>query len=227
MGNSQYFGGKSPDRQHLVRGAGGLAGEIKDLRDDIDESFEAMETNGLLRVDYFVNPPAADADYFLAAQATSTAEQRLQADDLLQTTLTGGPRAISITRTADVGSYTTDDIIVYGKAYGEKVALTFTPLDADGGDTIPSNEDLCLDTIDEVVIPAQVDADGAFDIGFTAVLGLYRPIADMAGIATPLREVAVGVVVTTGAFSGRKYTSAAAPDGARDFAVAYVANYAG
>lgn len=43
MGDSRSFGGQSPARAHLVRGSGGLAGEVNDLRGDVDEGFEAME----------------------------------------------------------------------------------------------------------------------------------------------------------------------------------------
>lgn len=223
--SSQYFGPKGPNVPHLVRGQGGLQGEIVDLRADTDEAFEALENGGgLFRSDEWIDPPAADDDYFLAAEATQAAAVTLRASksDFLQTSIPTGPRGIIITRSAAVGSYTTDPIIVKGKAYGEPVTLTFTPADADGGDVIQSDEDLGLDELISVEFPAQVDASGAFDVGFNAELVLFRAIDDLAGVADPIREVSGGAVVTTGSFSGRKYTPAAAPNGTNDYGVMYV-----
>jgi len=43
MGDSRSFGAQSPELAHLVRGSGGLSGEVNDLRGDVDEGFQAME----------------------------------------------------------------------------------------------------------------------------------------------------------------------------------------
>ena len=43
MGVSRSFGDQSPAKPHLVIGSGGLAGEIYDLRQDIDVSFVSVE----------------------------------------------------------------------------------------------------------------------------------------------------------------------------------------
>jgi len=43
-GDSRSFGGEVPSRAHLVRGSGGLAGEVADLRADADDGFLAMES---------------------------------------------------------------------------------------------------------------------------------------------------------------------------------------
>lgn len=226
---SQYFGSKGPARPHLTQGKRGQAGEIDDLRNDVDEAFETLENNGLLRVDTWTNPPTADVDYFLDGRAGATTEQilRASAGAFLQTSIATGPRGITVVRSASVGAYTTDPIIIRGKAYGEDVTLTFTPADADGGDTIQSDEDLGLDEIIDVVIPPQVSALGTFDIGFNVEMVLFRGIRALAGVSTPLREAVNAAVVTTGTFSGRKYTAAAAPNGTNDYAVVYVANPAG
>ena len=231
MGDSVYFGGQSPVREHLVRGSGGLAGEINDLRGDIDEAFETMEGGGMVRCDVFVDPPAADPDGIKVSFATQDTARTLREnasdfDGAEGATLTGGPRAIEITRAANVGSYQfADDIVVRGTAYGEKVTLTFTAGDADGGDTLTSNEDRGLDTIDEVDIPADVDASGAYEIGFGDGMALFRGIKDQAGDSDPLKEVEAGTVVTTGVFSERIYTPPVnVPDGSRDFAVVYIAD---
>lgn len=220
---SSYFGSETAQRPHLVEGKRGVAGEVADLRSDTNTALEAVERNGLVRVDEWVDPPASDDDHFLAAQATAAAAQTVLAKDLINATIATGPRGILITRSAAVGSYTTGVITIKGKAYGEDITLTFTPTDADGGDTIDSNEDLGMDEISSISFPAQVDAAGAFDVGFTDDLVLYRGIRDLAGVSTPIREVEAGSVVTTGTFSGRKYTQPVnTPDGSNDYAVVYV-----
>lgn len=43
MGDSRAFGNQGPHKGHLVRGTGGLQGEVQDLRNDTDEGFIAME----------------------------------------------------------------------------------------------------------------------------------------------------------------------------------------
>ncbi len=232
--SSQYFGSQRGEVPHLTEGKRGLAGEVDDLRGDVDAAFEAMETNGMFRVDEFTDPPAADPDGHKTSFATQATDNRLLAADMDGAEgagpTTGGPRAIQITRAANAGSYQfAADITVKGKAYGEDITLTFTPPDADGGDTLTSNENLGLDVIEEVLIPADVDAAGAYEIGFGAGMALFRPIRSLAGDAdNPLREVEAGVVVTTGTFAGRIYTPPVnVPDGVRDYAVVYVADPTG
>lgn len=45
MGSSRSFGAKQPHNLHLVRRPGqGVAGEVNDLRKDVDEAFTALET---------------------------------------------------------------------------------------------------------------------------------------------------------------------------------------
>lgn len=66
MGTSRSFGSQSPAKPHLVRGSGGLAGELNDLRQDLDESFNAMEdevqgkAQSQSNLRYAVLPTAAD-----------------------------------------------------------------------------------------------------------------------------------------------------------------------
>lgn len=43
MGDSKFFGSQGPAKPHLVRGPGGLSGEVYDLRKDVDIGFETME----------------------------------------------------------------------------------------------------------------------------------------------------------------------------------------
>lgn len=73
------------------------------------------------------------------------------------------PRTITITRASNVGSYTTDDIVITGTWRGTAVTETYTPADADGGDSFRGSQP--FDTPPTVSIPAQVNTGGAFEIG--------------------------------------------------------------
>lgn len=44
MGDSRYFGDERPAKPHLVDGKGGVAGEVDDLRKDVDSAFENLES---------------------------------------------------------------------------------------------------------------------------------------------------------------------------------------
>lgn len=82
MGLSKAFGSKNPARPHLVRGPGGVAGEVADLRQDIDDAFLAMEKGGMI-VKYFLSVPtdATDADGIKTTFASAAAPATLTGTD--------------------------------------------------------------------------------------------------------------------------------------------------
>lgn len=53
---SRFFGTQRPEKPHLVRGSGGLAGEIADLRGDVEVGFTAVQAE----VDAGIAPAAHD-----------------------------------------------------------------------------------------------------------------------------------------------------------------------
>ena len=232
---SQYFSGKTGARPHLVVGKRGVPGEVDDLRNDVNEALAASEANGFLRVDTFVDPPVADPDAIMLEFVAPLADTLYRANRSELTgavgagPITGGPRSITVTRTAATGGYVLNsEIIIKGFAYEEPVTLTFVMVDADGSDVLESEEDLGLDTIESVFVPAQALATADFSIGFGADLVLFRSLLDLGGISTPLREVNAGSVVTNGTFTDRKYApDTTVPDGARDYSIVYVADPAG
>lgn len=63
MGDSRSFGDQAPQKAHLVRGTGGLQGEVADLRRDTDDGFVAMEAE-------IAEPGQAQANLELDIQAT-------------------------------------------------------------------------------------------------------------------------------------------------------------
>ncbi len=226
--SSTLFGSKRSRKPHLLEN-NDLGGEVKDLRADIDEAFVSLEAGGGVAivpvvVQEFTNPEAADDDWFKASFATAATPN-------VGSTFTNAtipsliPRSITISRTADVASYTTDPIVLTGTKLVAGVAvpveLTFTPADADGGDVIESDEDDGFSTITGYDFPAQVDANGAFKIGFGAAIVLSYAVKSRAGLVAVIRQVVAGAVVTTGTFVGAKYTPAAPPDLSKDYAVYY------
>lgn len=217
---SHLFGSKGPQNPHMLVG-GGLPKEIADLRKDLEETFVDLENGGLFRTDEFTNPIAAAANHIKTSFASSASAVVLSAANLTNATIPSGAREITISRSAAVGAYTTDPIVIEGMAYGKKRTLTFTPGTANGNDTLTSAEREGLDTITKVSIPAQVSGAGAFTIGVTAKLGMRGGVKARAGLTAPLREVVDGTIVTTATFDGRLYIPATAPNGAHDYALTY------
>lgn len=73
------------------------------------------------------------------------------------------PRTVTISRSAAVGSYTTDGITLTGTYSGEAVSETLTPADADGDDILRGSK--LFDAPPDITIPAQADTNGSFTIG--------------------------------------------------------------
>lgn len=221
--SSKLFGSKVAVAPHLLP-QHGLPGEIVDLRKDVEAAFLALQSNGgLFRTDEFTNPETASATWFRTSTPGATTAQDLTTGFAHTAIPSGIPRDVTITRTSSAGAYTTANITVKGTCRGVPVTLTFTPADANGGDVIAANERGGIDTITEVIIPAQVSALGAFTIGFGNQIVLKETPVSRAGLVAVLREVSSGAVVTTGSFNGPLYTPAAAPNASRDYAVTYEA----
>lgn len=73
---SKYFSKLKARRPHLVRPGGGISGEVNDLRNDVDDAFEALEANSIaaLMVD-IADAQAGDADGIMTAQASAATAQ--------------------------------------------------------------------------------------------------------------------------------------------------------
>ena len=112
--SSKSFGSSAPAVPHLIVGQGGLSGEIHDLRSDIDVAFLLTETpglggSGLVSVDEWTNPLAADDDYVLVSTAAAVAAATV-------TTLTHGtlPDARNLTVTCTVTGTGEGAVVVTG-----------------------------------------------------------------------------------------------------------------
>lgn len=124
----------------------------------------------------FTRDPVDDVDGLLSATATVAAEQTYAAsgsdkdfDGAEVTHKSRGrrvmPRALTISRSAAEGSYTTSGITLVGEVAGVETTETITPPDADGGDVLRGQTLFDDPTEVAVTIPASVDTNGQYQIG--------------------------------------------------------------
>ena len=71
---SGIFSGQRAQKGHLVRGTGGVAGEVADLRSDVLDEFAS---NTATAVDEFTDEPVADVDAIVTSFATAATIQTL------------------------------------------------------------------------------------------------------------------------------------------------------
>ena len=237
MGDSNLFGAKAPRLQHLVRGSGGLAGEINDLRGDIDEAFVALENGGgFLFTEEFTNPAAADTDAIKLAVVVPAASGPIQfsgaqLDGAIGVLEMDPPRNFSLLTGGTTADISAGNCIVVGTVRdkdGNLIAQTDTLAIAanQAGATLGTKAFAFITTID--LDTAQDGALGEYEFGFGDVIGLSKAIKTRAGLTAPIREVAAGAVVTTGTFVDAAtdaphgtYAPATVPDAANDYALTY------
>ena len=230
---SKTFGRSGPAKPHLVVGKTGVAGEVDDLRGDVETAFNKLETEGgLLRTVEFTNPVAADIDAYKLSIATAATEQVYTGAALDGATGVNEmipPRNPTVTSTlhADVLAV---GVVFHGKIRDENNILidqdVTVTLTVGGGATDAGTK--CLSVLENITVPANGGVGGALEFGFGSLIGLPAGMKSRAGLLAPIREIAVGVVVTTGTFTTKAaqppngtYSPAAAPDGARDYALTY------
>lgn len=228
---SVLFGSRGPRVPHIVQAGGGIKGEVNDLRADIEAAFLQQETaGGYIHTDEFTNPAAADVDGLKLAAATSASIQSFTSanwDGVLLATEIVPPRNPTVTTSshADVDAVA---VVFTGRvrnSQGALIAQTETVTLTNGGGATDAGIKP-FSFIDSVVIPAQSGTGGSLSIGFGLLIGLGKKMRSMAGLLRPLREIAVGAVVTTGTFAATAphgtYLPSAAADGTRDYALSYI-----
>lgn len=222
---SGQFSGQRAQKPHLVRGTGGVAGEVADLRQDLQDDFVA---NAAIAVEEFTNPAAADVDAIKTSFASAATAQDFSGADLdgvVGTATMDPPRNVTITTSlhADIDAVpvTITGTDVDGNVLTEDITLT------DGGGTTDAGAS-GFASVSRIQIPNQSGPGGAIEVGFGDIIGLHKPIKTMAGLTGLIREIEAGVVVTTatmttpavGAPNGT-YLAATVPDGANDYAIWY------
>ncbi len=223
MSGSGLFQAQQAKIDHLVRG-GGIGGEVADLRKDVKNTLAPLAA---ITVEEFTNPATADTNAFKTSIASS-----ITAVDYSGAALNGVvgddpmdyPRNVTVTcndhaATWNGKSATFYGIDVNGRTISEDVALTNNATTAGVK---------CFKRVTRITIPALVDALGTIEFGFGVVLGLAKPITTRAGFTGPVREIAIGAVVTNGVFvspstaaPNGSYSPNTAPNGANDYALYY------
>lgn len=224
---SGQFSGQRAKKPHLVRGTGGLQGEVGDLRDDIKRDFES---NAAMAVEEFTDPPAADPDGIKAAIATVASIQSYSGaalDGALAGSTFDPPRNPTVTTAgttpADApatATFTGTD--VDDNAITETVTVAQTATIAAGAKAFK--------TITKIDLPAADGTDATLAFGIGNAFGLSKPIASRAGAAAGLSAIeagsasspAAGTFATAAAAAPKgTYTPSAAADGSNDYAVYY------
>lgn len=230
---SNLFGAKGPAKPHLVRGKGGLSGEIVDIRADIEEAFSTLENGGgLMEVVEWTDLVAADPNAIkLSIASAAGVETYVGAalDGVIGVLEMVPPRNVDITTTAhaDIDAVA---VVVTGTVrnkLGALIAQTDTITLTDGGNVTDAGIK-AFSFVTSVVIPTQGGTGGALTIGFGDLVGMPTAIKTRAGLTAPLREVEAGSVVTTGTFTTAAadapygtYLPGTVADAANDYALTY------
>lgn len=195
MSGSGLFTNKKPQTPHLVAPGPGVAGEVADLRSDVASALAPLAT---VTVEEFTNPVVADTDGIKTAIATVAAITTYSGAALNGAVGAGvmsPPRNPTVTASDSAGSYvgsvTFTGVDINGNAITEAVAISNNAT-AVGAKAFAK--------ITSIGLVAQTDTAGSLQFGFGAKMGLAKKIKSRAGLATAIKEIAVGAVVTNGTF---------------------------
>lgn len=194
--------------------------EVEDLRNDVTAIFRVQPA---LAVVEYTNPLTAAAAGLKAATASVAAITTVLEADLLsggKTELAANPRNLTFTTAGGTAADAPANAVITGfdadgRPQTETVTLAQTATIANGVKA--------WSKITKVVYPAADGTGATVSIGYGVVLGLPKKPQARAGLTAPIREIAVGVAVTTGTFdaTNKTYTPAAAPNGTNDYCVYY------
>jgi hypothetical protein len=214
MSGSGLFSKQGPNVPHLS------TGELADLRKDIVEELAPLAA---IAIDEFTNPAAGGAAALLDATATTLAAQTVLAAALKsggKTLLAAQPRNLTFTTSGDTAADAPATATITGtdrdgRAQTEVVTIAQIATIAVGVKLFK--------TVTSIVYAVGQGTDAAVSIGIGNAMPLSKKPKARAGLTAPVREIAVGAVVTTGTLDATNlsYTPAAAPDGTKDFAVFY------
>lgn len=226
---SGLLAGQFPAKGHLVRGTGGLAGEIIDLRNDM---VRVLAPLAAIAVEEFTDPPAADVNAIKTSIASSASAQSYSGTALNGAVGAGvmsPPRNITIT-TSGHGDIDAVKVLITGKdingaALTEEITLT-------NGGGVTNAGVKAFASVTSIAVPAQSGTGGALEFGFGDIIGLAKKLVSRAGAPAIIVEItgntrlaADGITGTfalpaVGAPNGT-YTPFAVPSGTLDYAVYY------
>lgn len=220
---SGLFSDKRAHKPHLVEGKGGVAGEVEDVRKDVQVTLEPMAA---LTVEEFTNPALADVDGLEAATPCTVAPRTVTSFLAPgQAALAAYPRTITFTTSGTTPADAPANAVVTTKdANGD--TQTETVLVPQTASTTSSVK--CAGELVSVAYAAADGTDASVSIGFGPVLGLGKKAKSRAGAVNVVNEIEAGAKVTTGTFvdavtspPNGSYAPATAPDGSNDYALVY------
>ena len=162
------------------------------------------------------NPLTADADGIFASAAITSASP-ITSGNFTGALASSGVVVLDVPRNV-VAAWTTSAVMTV-TGYDEYGNLMVEA--SSSGTSLTGKK--AFKTVTQVAYAAADGTGATVSIGFGALLGLAKKPAVRAGLATPIKEIAAGAVVTTGTLdaTNRTYTPAAAPDGSKDYAIYY------
>jgi len=215
---SGLFSNQAAQIPHLVpTGGGGVAGEVGDLRADVSRTLSPMAA---ITVEEFTNPVAGGAAVLKAATATTVSPATVLEAALLApgvAILAAQPRNLTFTTAGATPADAPATALITGTRSGvaqtETVTLAQTAATATGVKL--------FSTVTSIVYAAADGTAATVAIGIGDAMPLTKTPKARAGLTAAVREIAVGVVVTTGTISAtnKSYTPAASPDGVKDYCV--------
>jgi hypothetical protein len=230
MAKSKLFGSRAAKLPHLVTpGKGGVAGEVADLRADVEATFADLEdSGGVIVVEEFTNLAAAAVAAIKASFPTANTVQTFTAHDgPLGEVEIIPPRNVTVTASthADVDAV---PVTITGRirdANGVLVAQTdaISPVDG-GGTTVAGTK--AFSFIDTTSVAAMAGPGGALQIGIGTLVGLKKKVRTVAALPVVLQQITDGALVTNGTFNAAAaphgtWAPSTAANGAHDYGLVY------
>lgn len=221
---SGLFADKNPQKEHLLRGSGGLAAEIADVRQDVKETFAPLAS---ITVEEWTNPAAASATGLLGAQACTLATQTYDTSDFTGSGVLTYPRLISITTAGNTPADAPATCALTGEDIDGNV-ITETVNVPQTATTAYSTK--VFKKLTGAAFSAGQGTDATCSIGFGAGIGLSKTPKSRAGAVAALVEISAGTVIAapTGTITAPAtnppyglYTPSSAPNGTNDYALYY------
>lgn len=225
MAGSGQFTGQRAQKPHLVRGTGGLQGEIADLREDIKRDFAS---NAAIAVEEWLAPGVVDPDAIVLSFATVASPLVISGaglDGAIGAGAISPPRTITVS-TAGVtpaDAPATVDIVgtdIDGNVLSETLALAQTAATATSIKAYAS--------ITSLTFPAADGTAALLEVGIGGGIGLSEPSLSRAGAGAVILEIEDGARVTTGDIDDAAaappygiYNPATPPNGVIGYALFY------
>lgn len=193
VSGSGIFSGQRAQKGHLVRGTGGVAGEVADLRSDVLDDFAS---NIAMAMDDYTNEPAADPDAIKATFNSSTSIEVYTGTDLdgaVGTAVMDAPRNITVTtESTGTPSHVPATMNITGTDINNK-PLTETVNVSQSNALVAGVK--AFKTVTQIDFPAGDGATAEMTIGFGNVVGLSKPIKARTGLSAISKEILSGVLL--------------------------------